>query len=814
MSDLRYALRQIARRPGVTAAAAVTLALGIGANTAIFSAIEAAILRPPAYPASDQLRIVHTVLRRPNGAVDTMGSWSYPMFDAFRRVASDLGSLAAYTPAPLEYNLETAGDPERAQVEVVSAGYFSVLGVHPAFGRFFVAEEDQVPGEAAVVVLSHDAWTRLYGADSSVVGRTIRLNTIPLTVIGVASPGFRGLSDLADAWTPMMMAPSLMFARRLSGEYSFWHAVVARIPGAPEPGALGPRLTAKARLVESEIPVANVFGGATLDLVAVPLAQARVNPATRTILRVLMGAVAFVLLIVCVNVANLLLTQAARRRHELGVRVALGAGGRHLARIFLIESVVLGLLGGIGGLLVALWGMDLLGALAPPVPVGTADPGAGSIGLSVLLFNFGIAALAGFLVGLPPALRVIAWGAHTALQESPRHQGGARSRGVLIAAEIALALVLLTGAALMLRSLGHLRGIDPGFQAAGLLTAVIPLPRQAYDEPRVIGFLDAARERVAATPGVDAVTVANCLPLAGGCDFVGMEIRSRPGRPDQQSPSVSMNMVDGEYFRTLGIPLVAGRTFEPGDRGGAPRVAIVSRAVAERNWPGESPLGARIRLSVGWEEDAEVVGVVGDVPDATLDAPPQPLVYLPYQQWTYHTNYLVLRAGRDLGPLATPVRRIVNDLDPGVPVWDLRTMQERVGQSFAETRFTTTLLTLAAALATLLAALGVFGVMAFAVASRTREFGLRMALGARAGDVLRLVLRQGMQAAAVGLAAGLAGAFFLTRFLATELHGVSARDPLAFAAGATFLALVALAAAWLPARRATHVDPMEALRHE
>jgi predicted permease len=696
-------------------------------------------------------------------------------------------------------------------VELVSASYFGVLGSPPVLGRAFLPEEDRVPGEPAVAFLSHALWVGQFGADSTVIGRTLRLNTIPLTVVGVASPGFRGLSERADLWVPIMMAPTLTFPRRLSGTFSFWHAVVARVANE---AALAASLSSKARAVAEEIPLAEAFGDVELGFHAEPLAHARVHPAVRRALFVLMGAAAFLLLIVCVNVANLLLTQAARRRREMSVRVALGAGPGSIARAMLTESVVLGLLGGVGGLLVATWLLDLVQAIAPPAPAGTPDPSAVTIGLPVLLFNFAVAGATGVGVGLLPVVRTARLGAHAIIKEADLRVSGGRVRGALVTVEVALALVLLVGAGLMIRTFSHLQAIDPGFEPGGLLTATVDLPRQVYDDADVAPFLDAVRARLAASPGVEHASVAYCLPPTGGCDHVGLRIEGREAAGDAPPLPVAMNVVDPDYFRALRIPLLAGRGFVDGDRIDQPRVAIVSRATAERYWPDEQAVGARIQLTIGWDDFAEVIGVVDDVRQYGLYEAPSPMVYLPYTQFAYRSNSFVIRT---VGPplaLAGALRDAVRATDPLVPVWDIQTMDERMGATLADTRFTTLLLSLVAGLATLLAALGVFGVMAFSVTARTREFGVRMALGARRADVVRLVLGQGMRAAVIGLVVGAAGALALTRVLEGQLHGVSPHDPSTFVAGAALMTLAALAAAYLPTRRATRVDPMEALRYE
>jgi putative ABC transport system permease protein len=815
MTAVRFALRALRKNPGFTVVAIATLALGIGANTAIFGAFYTVLLQPPPYPQPDQLRIVQPVLLADQGPSDTLGYWSYPMFKAFSETDHGLEAVAAFTPYARAYNLAGVDAPARVRVEMVSASYFPLLGVKPALGRTFLPEEDAIPGEAPVALIAYDLWTGLFGADSSLVGRTISLNSISFTVLGVLPPGFAGLSGQADVWVPMMMAPALTFANRLRGATSFWHYVVGRtVAGAPNE-VTAARLSAAATAVDEQIPLRQVFGDVRLDFVSRPLAEAQTDPAARTALTVLMGAVVFVLLIVCVNLTNLLLTQTAKRRRELGVRLALGARRSQIARQLVIESTVLALLGGGGGILVAVWGLALLGALAP----AAAWEGIHLTGLSLntpaLIFNFAVAAATGLAIGAAPALRASEHSLARLLRDGDRSVASrVGPRGLLVTVQVALALILLTGAGLMLESLARLRSAPLGFDPDGLLTVNIELPTQAYSDAETVRFLDEAAQRMAALPGARAATVGNCLPLAGHCDRVRMAIQGEVRPPDAPGHEVWINMVDGDYFRSLGIPLRAGRSFESADRPDAPRVAIVSEAAARAYWPGRDPIGARIQLSVGWEDWAEVIGVVGDTPTSSLKGASQPGVYLPYAQFIYSSNYLVLATNGDPLLQVGAVRDAVAQIDPDLPLWDVQTMGERIAGSLAPTRFSAVLLGLAAGLATLLAAIGVFAVMAFNVAGRSREIGMRIALGATSVGVMRLVISQAMRFALTGLGAGLVAALLLTRTLSSQLYEVHPGDPRTFAVVATLLALVTLVAAYLPARRAARIDPVDALRDE
>jgi putative ABC transport system permease protein len=819
--DLRYALRQLARRPGFAAIAVLTLALGIGANTAVFSAVYAVLLARPPYPESDQLRVVMPTFRQSSGAVDSMLYWSYPEYEAFRDAARDI-TVAAYTPDALSYNLAVAGRPQRARVELVSASYFGVLGVPAARGRTFAPEEDVAAEAHPVAVIADGLWRSAFGADPGVLGRTITLNGVRLTVVGIMPPGFSGLSGEADVWTPITMAPALVFRNRLRQQLSFWHSVVARVP-RPEAPLAATALATAARAISERIPFADAFGPVELGLTSRPLAGTRTDRSLGRELLILLAAVGFVLLIACVNVANLLLARGVRRSRELGLRVALGASRGRLLRHLLSEAAALGALGGGAAVLIAWGGLSLVRGLRPAALAAPGTLESIRISLPVLAFNFTAALLAVLAFGAVPAIAATRSDPRAMLSGAGADRRRSGPRGVLVAGEVALAAVLLIGAGLLIRSLGHLQRAPLGFRPAHVFTAWVNVPRGGFTEEEATNLFTEATRRLAGRSGVERAAVANCLPAAaspgaaaGGCDHVRMRLRDEPASPGQEGHEVWLNMVSAGYFDALGIPIVEGRGVRETDRAGAPRVAVVTQAAADRYWPGRDPVGQRIQLSV-WDPEegwAEVVGVVGDVVGESLREPSRPGVYLAYPQFSYRSNYLVARSAGDPHAVAGSVRAVLRELDPDLPLWDIRTMDERVSQVTARDQFSTALLGVFGALALLLAAVGIYGVTSFSVAGRTREMGLRMAIGARTRDVMTLVLRESLRFSLIGLAAGLLLAVALSRLLRSQLYEVSALDPTTFVVAAVVLVGVAVLACMAPARRATRVDPMEALRHE
>jgi putative ABC transport system permease protein len=813
LRDLRHAFRALRNSPGFTLAAVVTLALGLGATTTIFSAVDAVLLQTPPYRAPEELALVTPVFDRGAQPPDTQEYWSYPMYETFRAATVGAGEFAAFTPTPRRVNLAGEDAAEPVRVEMVSQAYFGILGVTPRLGRFFAPDEDVTPNTHAVAVLSERLWRRTFGANPAVVGSTIRLDATPFTVVGIAPAGFRGLSDQADLWTPMMMAPTLTFSRRLTGQLSFWHMVIARIPAGTDPA---PRLAAGARAIEGAIPLAQVFGEGRLRLASVSLQAARTDRRLGRALLILLGAVGLVLLIACANVASLQLARARRRRRELGIRVALGVGRGRLTRQLFVESAVVALLGGAGGVLLSAWGLDLLNALRPRALATVGGPGGAQLTTAVVAFAFAATVGAAVLFGLLPAW----WAARADPLSLIRADTGGtrrvRSRGALVAVEVALAVVLLVGAGLLVRTVIALNHTPLGFDPAGVAVALVNPPARAYPEGTGQQLFRDATDRLAGLPGVRRAAAGYCLPVVGGCDHVRMTIdNAEPSNADRE---VWLNMVDETFLAALGIPVVAGRGILRSDGAGSPAVALVTEAAARRYWPGRNPVGRRIQLSVGWPENdgwAEVVGIVRDVRYSdNLRAAATPGVYLSMAQFNYRANYLVADVAGDPGGAIPTMRAVLHDLDPQLPLWNPASMAEHVRGATANERFSMVLLATFGALALALAAVGVYGVIAYSVAGRTREIGLRMALGARPSGVLGLVFRQGFGIVGVGLFIGALGALLTTRVLSAQLYDVSPSDPGTLLAVLAVLAIVAGAAIWIPARRGARVPPMEALRHE
>ncbi|MFN7949879.1 MAG: ABC transporter permease [Blastocatellia bacterium] len=824
--DLRYGARMLLKQPGFTLIAVLTLALGIGANTAIFSVVNAVLLRSLPYPQAEQLMKVVQGNTNP-GKAPTPVFWSYPRFEALRDLNQSFTNVAAY--ATRAYNLTGADEPERLEAEYVSAAYFQVLGIGTVVGRTFAPEEDKPAGAAPVVLISHKLWQRRFGGDPQLVGRTIELEKITLTVVGILPPNFNGQYGTVDVWLPMMMVPKLMSAQMLTQPRSYWIQVVARV----KPGVT--RAQAQAEMNSLSEQIERLYPGPTQSrpsgsgkevATLVPLQEAQVSPAFRRSFLLLLAAVGFVLLIACANTANLLLARAAARQREFAVRLALGAGRARLLRQLLTESLLLALCGGAFGLLVALWGVDLLNQFKP------TDSGQFwtqyaqvfrfftiRLDASVLAFNFALAALTGVLFGLLPAWQATRPDLNLALKEGTGSTvAGLRglwysARGALIIVEIALSLVLLTGAGLMIRSLVELQAVNLGFNPHNLLTM------RLTGRGTELSFYQQLRERVAALPGVEAVSVADSAPLSGFGATVPVEIEGRPTNAAAPIYAPLFN-VSPDYFHTLGIRLLKGRGLTEQDRPGAPRVALINATAAARLFPGEDPLGKRFTTPYpasypGAEPLIEIVGVVDDVKYGRIEDEVEPGIYLSAWQPTNLPSLLIIRTGRaEVSSLLAAVRNEVKKLDRNMPVQAVKTMRERSAEMTSRMRFIALMLSLFAALALVLSAIGIYGVMSYVVAGRTREIGIRLALGAQRKEVLRLVLLSGLRLTLSGLLLGLAASLATTRALQSQLYGVSATDPRTFAGIAMLLALVALLACWLPARRATKVDPLVALRCE
>ncbi len=799
--DLRYGARQLARSPGFTAVAVLTLALGIGANTAMFSIVHNVLLRPLPYPDPD--RIVWFFERQPNLERAPFSGADYLDMAQQNRTFEHIVAMR-----DLDFHLTGVEEAERVRGRVATPNLFGVFGVQPVHGRGFLPDEGE-PGAPRVALLSHGLWQRRFGGDPGVVGREITLNEESVTVVGVLPPSFRlGGADLY--LNPRHVVPAV-FATTTDDPTQNRAMHYLAVAGKLKPGVSLAQAQADINTVIARIEEQHRTGHTAHIF---PLHEAAVGGVRRPLL-ILLGAVGLVLLIACANVANLLLARASSRQREIALRAALGAGRVRLVRQLITESMLLAVTGCALGLLLAWWGIGALVAASPP-----QLPRAGAIQVDrvVVVFAVAIAGLTGLLFGLAPALQATKARLSEALKEGARGTGGSlphsRLRRALIVAEVALSVMLLAGAGLLTRSLVRLLDVDPGFRTDNLVTMTLSFSSAKYSqEGRNLAFVEELLPRLESIPGVLGVAAANDLPLEGQDTTTNPTVEGRePAQPGEQL-LIGVHSVNNNYFRALGVPLRQGRYFDHRDAAPAPPVVIVNQTAAQRLWPQDNAIGKRIRLQ-GWEGFAEVVGVVGDIKHNGLSSPPTMDAYLPYAQspWAYLT--LAVRSAADQESLLSAVRAEVRALDADLPVFAVRTFQQVLDETVGERRLTLFTLGLFAGLAVVLAAVGLYGVMAFMVTQRTREIGVRLALGATRSDILRMVVGQGTRLALLGVLIGLAGGLALTRFLASLLFGVSATDPGTFAGVAALLMAVALVACWIPARRAARVDPMVALRYE
>jgi putative ABC transport system permease protein len=813
MNDFRFATRQLLKNPGFTGVAVLTLALGIGVNSALFSVMYAALFEPLPYPEPDRLVQVQSTITPAGKPTEVIPEWSYPRFELLR----DYNRIFAGVAAVDNNTVIVAGtdNAERVEAELASASYFRILGLRAARGRVFLPEEDRKGGSQPVVVISDSYWQRRFGGDPGVIGQTLRVNEVRLTIVGVLPAGFRGQSGATELWMPITLAPALDGnPTRLDRPFTMWHRVLARLQPAMTLTAARESLDAVERQLESLLP----------------FREAATDPFIRRSLWVLAGAVGFVLLIACVNVANLQLARASSRQRELALRLALGATRGRLARQLLAESLVLAAVAGIVALLFARWAVDAMSAFKPADNFGLHEqfarlPDFGAIHLSVpiLVFNFGIALVSGVIFGMLPSWRATRGALGPALRglgngPSGPNQGLGlrRAHGLLVAAETALALMLLAGAGLMVHSFARLTRTRLGFDPKHLLTFRLDQPRGSSTASSQL-FFQEVLERVRAFPGVESGCLANAAPLSSSFDRSFMIVRSAGKDAAPVEAFIGVHLAGPEYLQTLRVPLVRGRWLAEQDRQGTPVVVVINEAAARKYWPGKDPVGQQIDLSPAMGPNfpaTEIVGVIGDVKYDQMAAEMAPNVYLSYQQSGYPGYYIILRTTSDPLALAGAARAAVAGVRSDVPVYDLLTMEQRIANSTSRNKFNTLLLLAFSVLALVLAAVGLYGVVAYSVTQRTREIGIRIALGARTGDVLRLIVAQGMRLVLAGALVGLAGALALTRLLRSLLFGVSSADPLTFVIIPVVLATVALLACWLPARRAAKVDPVEALRFE
>ena len=802
MGDIRYALRNLLRRPTFTLIAVVTLALGIGANTAIFSAVNALLLKPLPFPELD--RVVAVWDKLPSRSV-THNEVAIANYLDWQSQTQSFEQLALYR--WWSANLTGVDPPERIQGFLVTANFLDTTGIKPIMGRTFLPEENQ-PGKDQVAVITHSLWQRRFGGDPNIVNKTITINSVVRTVIGVMPERFNYPKG-AEVYAPLPLTPELMKNRIGHGYY-----VIGRLKSSASIASAQAEIDNISARLEQQFPETNKGWGATVF----PIVADTVRTYD-TALWVMMAAVGFVLLIACANVANLMLARASGRQREIAVRTALGASRWRIVRQLLTESVIVALIGGALGILIGFWGVDALRA-ANPGDAAKYAPGWYQLGINptVLLFTLGLSLVSGIVFGLAPALQMSKPNLNSSLKEGSRGATSTshRLRSSLVVFEVALSLVLLVGAGLLTRSFLSLLRTDPGFNPDNVLTMNLVLPIAKYkDEPARAAFYNDLVQRVKAQPGVESAAVVNYLPLGGSNSSNSYFVEGEPEPAPGQEQNGRYRVATPDYFRTMDIPIVRGRAFTEQDKAGAPRVVIVNETLARQHWPGQDPIGKRIRFYGPIEKAPwmEVVGVVKDVKHE-LDIPVTPEYYLPHAQDAWNAMVLVARTSVEPSSLAGVLRQQVWTIDKDQPVFDVKTMQEVRSSSVAIYSFSSVMLAIFAGIALVLAAIGIYGVMAFAVTQRTQEIGIRIALGARTADVLKLVVNNGMKLALVGIGLGLAGSWALTRFIAKLLVGVQPTDLLTFSLVSVCLLVAAFVACYLPARRATKVDPLVALRYE
>lgn len=799
LQDIRFAVRLLRKNPGFTAVAVVTLALSIGANAAIFDVVNGVLLKPLPYKEPDRIvRVFENNPRFPKFPISPANFLDYrernDVFDDFATFAR--GDL----------DLSVTDRPERLIGMRVSQGFFSLLGFEPELGRSFLPN-DEIKGNENVAIISHALWERSFARDPAIIGTPLSLSGMSFTIVGVMGPGLQHVGGdyhslphggSVDVWWPLTMDAKIRTSHFLNA--------IARIKSGITREQAEARMNGIAVQLEQEHPEIKDW-----RISLVPLRDEIVGGA-QTMLLILFGAAGFVLLIACVNIANLLLATSTARQKEIAVRTALGASRRRLIHQMLTESLLIAMLGGGAGLLVANGGIKALVALGPK---GIPRMHMVSLDWRTFVFTLSAAALTGVLFGLAPALQVSKINLNESLKEGGRGSSGGsrhnRLRGLLVVAEVSLAFVLLIGAGLLMRTFFYLQRVDPGFKSANVLTATVDLPGARYPTWRkASAFYHDLIARVAALPGVEEAGVTSDLPWTGYDENTSFGIEGRQFS-DDESPSAQYHFASSDYFRAVGIPLVAGRFFSESDDADAPKVILINKSMADRYWPDEDAVGKRVRL---WGETRTITGIVGDLKDSPGELRAKPGFFYPVSQQVQSGLVLVIRTQGDPMNLIATTRNEIAALDKDLPLSDIKTLDQVSIAALARTRFTMLLLSVFAGVALLLAAVGIYGVMSYSVTQRTHEIGIRVALGAQQRDVISLVARQGLTLALAGLGAGMAAALALTRVMSSLLFGVGATDPITFAGIAVLLIGVALGACFVPARRATKMDPMIALRHE
>jgi putative ABC transport system permease protein len=804
LNEIRHAIRSLVKHPGFTAVAVVTLAIGIGANTTIFSAVDALLLHPFSFPNQDRL----VVAFEQNRAVGMVrGSVSPGNFVEWREQNQECEELVAIQQK--SFDVSQGSQPERVPAYLVTHGFFEALGVSAARGRILLPDDSE-PGREQVVVLKHSFWQQRFGGDPDIVGKSIDLNRKQFTIVGVMPADFNYPYNTGEMWTPLVFGQQ---ERNDRGNHYL------RVIGLLKPGVSVAQAHAGMNVIaqraQQQFPDTN--SGRDVNMVTITDDAVR---GARTGVPIAMGAVVFVLLIACANVANLLLVRAVSRKRETALRLALGASRSRLMLQALTESALLGLLGGALGLLISVWAID---ALARGIPEGFSRfiPGWNRLGINftVLAFTFGVSMIAGLLAGLAPVWHSTRTNLNDALKAGGRSDsagsGHNRLKSVLIVSEVALTLVLLVGAGLLVRSFVEIQRADLGLQPENVLALQISLPRDSYDEQsKTLAFYEQLVARVGALPGVIKAGAVNIVPFSSVDSSSTFQIIGRPPFPSGEEPDAQIRVTTPEYFEAIGTGLRRGRLFTARDNAEATRVVVINEEFAKRFWPGQDPIGQRLNFGGGEKQTQQIIGVVANVTDDDLDNEVDPIAYSPHLQNPSPTMNLIIRGTHDPTHLAAATRSEVQALDPNLPVSNIKPLRQMIEERASPKRLMAYMMGIFGVVALLLASVGIYGVMSYAVTQRTREIGVRMALGAQALDVLKLVIRNGMTIALVGVALGLGGAFALTRLLASLLFKVTPTDVVTFAAVSISLIVVALIACYIPARRATKVDPLVALRHE
>ncbi|HET7220954.1 MAG TPA: ABC transporter permease [Vicinamibacterales bacterium] len=819
--DLSYAWRGLRRQPGFTFVAVITLALGIGANVAIFSLVNAVVLKPLPFADPDRLMAVHLV--RPDAdspGISGQIVWSYPKYEVFRESQRVFESTTLFMPD--EWNITGSDAPERVNGEWIEAAYLATLGISPQIGRSFAASETKTPASAPIVMLGHGFWMRRFGGDSTAIGQTLGLNGTPHTIVGVLPPSFHGLSGRTDIWVPLMTKTAGDLGEAYN--HSYWLVARRRADVSVDQARAAVQLLG-AQVNERYAPGGMNAGRPAWGATAVPLDDERVDPIVRRSLLLMLAAVAAVLLIVCLNLANLMMVRGLGRQREVAIRHALGASRVRIVRLMMTESLLLAAAGAAAGVAVAVGLVTAGASLLPDLSTllqrqtgGLTRVGLATLGVDIntLLFTIAMTMTTAVLFGLAPAWRTARRDLTAAMRDggaTSHPSAGLSFRNMLIVGEVALALLLLAAGGLMLKSVSRLQAADLGFNPASLLTVGLTMPGEQYDAARATQLLTSLVDRLGASGQIGAVAYGSCAPLSGGCNGTTVKFPNRPAPPGTPSQPVGVIWVSPSYFDTLGVSIVRGRAFTDRDRVGQPKVVVVNESAARVLWKGQDPIGQRISLGQGgFQDGAEVVGIVRDVRYGAIERTVAPDVYIPLFQSTRRGGVIFVRGRVSPEASVAAIRAEVHALDPDLPLTNIKMMDDRFGDATWRTRMSAWLLGAFSTLALMLAAVGIYGVVSQTVAQRSRELGVRVALGASGADIVRLVLSRVCLSAIAGIALGVAVAVPLLRGLTALLYEVRPGDPIVLSSLAIMMLLVAVAAAYVPARRASRADPLAALR--